>query len=508
MSSLEVGTAVEEPRSPSTLEFSPMPQDDTSGFSKFREDLPTPSTERGHPLSPADTDIELSILPALPPEDGDASRNETALAPVDGGWRAWSFLLASAIVEAFVWSLPFAYGIFLTAYLQEPKLASQPNASTLLPLIGTLSSGIIYCSGPLVYPFISYYPQSRRHFMWLGTLLCFLSLLISSYVINIQILVLLQGATYALGGSMVYAPCISYMSEWFVRRRGLANGLLFCGSAAGGLVMPFILPPLLQAYGPFLTLRILAVAILILMIPCLVFIKPRLPEARVHGPTRRAEGSSRDMWLKNWTWWTLIIANTVQGFGYFVPQLWLPTFAAALSLSGTASSLSLALLNGSQALGPLLVGALSDHFTPWPLALTTAILSALCTVVLWGAVGNVAGLLVFSATYGVVAGGWSTLWSGFVRSITKDDPSVSMSLSGFLMLSRGLGNVLCSPVSTHLTSLTSTVSTTRNKKTGFDIEGGRFERLIVYVSLCYAGAALVAFIGWTGEKMIAKRQRL
>lgn len=57
----------------------------------------------------------------------------------------------------------------------------------------------------------------------------------------------LQGALYAIGGceyiltsptlgqrltrlaALLYAPCLSYMSEWFVKKRGLANGILFAG---------------------------------------------------------------------------------------------------------------------------------------------------------------------------------------------------------------------------------------------------------------------------------------
>lgn len=37
--------------------------------------------------------------------------------------------------------------MFLAAYLEDTALTSQPGSATLLPLIGTLSSGIIYCSG-------------------------------------------------------------------------------------------------------------------------------------------------------------------------------------------------------------------------------------------------------------------------------------------------------------------------------------------------------------------------
>jgi hypothetical protein len=74
-------------------------------------------------------------------------------------------LAAAFAVEAIVWGFPDAFGVFLncrnlflglsiwseqyliTAYLQDPRYASQKSATSLLPLIGTLSSGIIYCSG-------------------------------------------------------------------------------------------------------------------------------------------------------------------------------------------------------------------------------------------------------------------------------------------------------------------------------------------------------------------------
>ncbi|THH12102.1 hypothetical protein EW146_g7814 [Bondarzewia mesenterica] len=270
----------------------------------------------------------------------------------------------------------------------------------------------------------------------------------------------------------------------------------------GGLVLPFLLPPLLKSYGPYKTLRILSVGILLLLLLCLVLIKPRLPENRVRGPGRRTEPSA--VWLRSWSWWILVVANTVQGFAFFVPMLWVPTFASALHLTTASSSLALALLNGSSALGPLVVGALSDHFTPWLIAVVTAVLSSICTFVFWGAVGNVAGLMLFGATYGLVAGGWSTLWSGFVHRISKDDPSLSMSLYGFLMLTRGLGNVLSTPISTSLANLSSTITNSGSRKTGFNIEGGRFEKLIVYVGTCYAAAAVIALLGWGGERITSR----
>ncbi|KAJ8094307.1 hypothetical protein PM082_006847 [Marasmius tenuissimus] len=190
----------------------------------------------------------------------------------------------------------------------------------------------MYCSGPLINTIISRWSHRRRLIMWSGTVLCWASLFGASYTTKVKLLVFLQGVLYAVGGSLLYYPCISYMSEWFVERRGLANGVMFAGASTGGLILPLILPYLISSYGSSKALRILGIAITGLLVPFLPFVKGRLPELRYHvrgpGPRGLATGSTsirkRD-WLKNTTFWVLIIANTFQGFGYFVPILWLPS---------------------------------------------------------------------------------------------------------------------------------------------------------------------------------------
>jgi len=52
-------------------------------------------------------------------------------------------------------------------------------------------------------------------------------------------------------------PAVSLLSEWFVARRGLANGVVFAGTAIGGLIIPFLLEFLLSRYGAPITLRAL-----------------------------------------------------------------------------------------------------------------------------------------------------------------------------------------------------------------------------------------------------------
>ena len=131
-------------------------------------------------------------------------------------------MIAAFFVEAIAWSFPFSYGVFLdskflpfatrtpsdsyylSGYLDDPVYASQKNAASLLPLVGTISSGIQYCSGlscfillastplshlragPFLYPIIIKYPQVRLPAVWLGAALCASSLFAASYTTQVS----------------------------------------------------------------------------------------------------------------------------------------------------------------------------------------------------------------------------------------------------------------------------------------------------------------------------------
>ena len=136
--------------------------------------------------------------------------------------------------------------------------------------------------------------------------------------------------TYSTCLALLWAPSLSFMSEWFVRRRGMANGVMFAGTSVGGLFLPLLLPNLINAYGVATTLRILSISIVVFILPSLPFLRPRLPERRVHAPgTRHSVDSEERMrkteLLKNPNFIFGIAANTLQGLAYFVPLLWLPS---------------------------------------------------------------------------------------------------------------------------------------------------------------------------------------
>ncbi|QRV79579.1 major facilitator superfamily transporter [Ceratobasidium sp. AG-Ba] len=264
------------------------------------------------------------------------------------------------------------------------------------------------------------------------------------------------------------------MSEWFFVRRGLANGVMNAGTAVGGLVLPLILPSIIQPNGTQITLRYLAVAVFASLL---------------------AVGSGA-RWSTNQSFWLILVVTTLQGFAYFLPILYLPTFAKDMNMNEEQASLALALLNGSSVVSRISLGQLSDIFNPWLLTTFTLAGTSIFTFVLWGAVTtNMATLSIYAVIFGALAGGFSSLWTGFVRPIARDDPISATTMLGMLMLSRGLGNVLSTPVSSALL----TGSALNYVQSGFQ-HGSRWTRLIVYIGAMFAGAAMVGLVGWKRER--------
>ncbi|KAL1675151.1 major facilitator superfamily domain-containing protein [Schizophyllum commune] len=488
----------------------------------------------------------------------DAMLNVSQLPPVDGGFGAWSFLAAAFMVETIAWAFSTAYGTLLYAYMEDPNFGSQPNATSLLALIGPIGSGIMYCLCPALNPLLTRYPRAARPIVWAGTLICFVSLFASSYARTVVQLVALQGVLYSIGGTMVYVPTIFYMSQWFVERRGIANGVMMAGTSLGGVLLPLVLPPLLARVGLGGTLRIFAGVTTAALVPFLPFIRGRVPVGRGRsigfsrdsggargdessatrdngGSGSRAGSAREDSAPAAKRWWTepsfllLLAVNTLQAFGYFAPMLWLPTFASELNLSPFKSSVSLSVLNAGAALGRISTGFLSDRFNPWAVAFFTLLTTALSAFILWGVLAyTFAGLLAFSIVYGAFSGGWAALWTGLMPAGARDDPNLATTLFGWLLLTRGVGNIVSTPISTALetpvycsgstngsiaaaslsncelsTFANLTTAATCTGKTaldlGFDVAGGRFEKMIIYTGACFAGAALMVTAGWGVE---------
>lgn len=107
----------------------------------------------------------------------------------------------------------------------------------------------MYLSGFLVIGLLRIYPRESRFAPAVGLFLVCVALALSSFSRTVTHLIVTQGILYAVGGSVAYLPCILYMDQWFVRRKGFAYGVMWSGTGLGGVVIPLLLEHLLGTTG-------------------------------------------------------------------------------------------------------------------------------------------------------------------------------------------------------------------------------------------------------------------
>lgn len=91
------------------------------------------------------------------------------------------------------------------------------------------------------------------------------------------------------------------------------------------------------------------------------------------------------------------------------------------------------------------------------------------------------------------------------HSCVEDDPTMSTTILGYLMLSRGIGNILSTPISTALQPARSPAVTAPSPpvyqhQIGLKLAGGQYENVIIYAGTCFVAAAVVIAAGWAVER--------
>lgn len=438
----------------------------------------SPDSENSPPGTPKESSDEpdaMSIISQLP--------------PVDRGRGAWIFLIVGFIVEGVCWGLPFSYGVFLNHYADLPEFADSKGLS----LIGTLASGIPYLASPLMFMLINMFPHHRKNMMWFGLLLTALACVASSFATRPWHLIVTQGVLYGIGTNFLYSPTFSMLNEWFMKRRGLAYGVMFAGTGISGLFLPLIFEKLLTSYGHATALRAWSVAMILLTAPALYFCKTRIPSSSHSSAAVRRKQTMDFSFLKSRVFHILALANLCQGLGYFLPGIYLPSYAADLHLPAIQSTILLSLLNLASVFGQIGIGFFSDKFDVYNVAFVSTSVSALAVYLLWGMSKTFGMLLAFALVYGVFAGGYSVLWTRFAMRVSgEENNALTLTLIGVFSFGRGIGNILAGPISE---ALVQSGDVLKNPAGNYGYGLRKYESMVIFV-----GAAMViSCLGISGK---------
>ena len=189
--------------------------------------------------------------------------------------------------------------------------------------------------------------------------ICFLAggqILSGFSVNNLGGLFVTAGVIMGIGVSLSFVVIGSVPAQYFNRRRGLANGIVFACGGLGGTIISFAMDGLLQKTGPAWTFRILGFIILATGLPAAYFVKDRV------APNRRTfiEWSL----FRDFRFVLLFFAGAVGTFPLFVPPFFLPLYATSIGVSSSTAAALVAAFNGSSAIGRIGAGFLSDRIGP------------------------------------------------------------------------------------------------------------------------------------------------
>lgn len=393
----------------------------------------------------------------------------SCLPPIDRGLAAWRLLLVAFVFEALLWGFPLSFGVFQAYYSNLPEFKDNHYIS----VVGTTASGIAYLGAPLVTPLIRRWARYRTQMILVGWPLCIAGLVAGSFADQLNTLILTQGIMYGVGFLIFYYPILTMVDEFWVRRRGMAYGLLCSASGASGAVMPLVLQALLRRYGYRTTLRAIAVMLVALTGPLIPLLKGRTRHEQQHSVSPRTDWS----FFKKPLFWTYSVSNLLMGFGYFFPSLYIPSYASLIGLSVTKGALLLALMSLSQVAGQFTFGYLSDKKLSLNALISVSLsVAAISTFGIWGVARSLTPLIFFVLLYGFFGAGYTAMWARMVIKIS-DEPSASQAMFSFFCFGKGVGNVLAGPISAGLLKLS---TDTRGYGYGY----GTYKSIVIFTGVC------------------------
>lgn len=214
-----------------------------------------------------------------------------------------------------------------------------------------------------------------RTLMLTGCVMLGLGLIVHSQTSNATVVYAaraLMGASLCLVGVL---PSIVLVSNWFVRRRGLALGILLTGTSIGGVVLPQIATPLIATYGWRTAMVVVSLLIWLLLIPAILFFVTDKPEEIGSQPDGEPPLDTKEVnvpvsgltlvqALRTPLFWTLALCAAAVFYPIFVSTQQFILQAAKIGLSQQQAAYGLSTLFFVSVCGKFLFGYLSDRFSP------------------------------------------------------------------------------------------------------------------------------------------------
>lgn len=133
--------------------------------------------------------------------------------------------------------------------------ASIPAIRGYLPNLIHEHQGLLYLLSPVTFTLLTRYPRLQMWCAPTGLVITVIGSLLSSFAEKVWQLIATQGVICAIGNALLFSLPSLYLDQWFIRRKGLALGIMWAAKSITGVALPFIADTCLNRFGSSTTLR-------------------------------------------------------------------------------------------------------------------------------------------------------------------------------------------------------------------------------------------------------------
>ncbi|CAG9767224.1 unnamed protein product [Ceutorhynchus assimilis] len=159
----------------------------------------------------------------------------------DGGW-GWIIVLSSLFINLVSDGVGSTFGILNIEFLNEFKASNSATS-----FIGSLFLSVPLLAGPLGSAMVDRY--GCRSMTILGSIVCTIGFVMSSYVKNIWLMYLTFGFIGGIGFCLCFVTAVVSIAFWFEKHRTLALSIAASGTGFGTVIYSPLITYLVKNYG-------------------------------------------------------------------------------------------------------------------------------------------------------------------------------------------------------------------------------------------------------------------
>ncbi|KAH7103233.1 major facilitator superfamily domain-containing protein, partial [Auriculariales sp. MPI-PUGE-AT-0066] len=163
-------------------------------------------------------------------------------APPDGGWEAWSTVLAGWLILFCTFGYTNSFGIFESYYV-----GALGKSASEIAWIGSFQLWLQFSIGLIVGR--AFDDGYGKALVIGGAAFYIICIFLTSLCKEYWQVFLAQGLGVGLGLGVLFLSAISVLPQWFQRKRVLAIGIVMSGSGVGGVGFPIMLNKLIEHHN-------------------------------------------------------------------------------------------------------------------------------------------------------------------------------------------------------------------------------------------------------------------